>query len=431
MTAPERFEQDLPQLLAQLAAGPRPDYRDSLVEATAAARQRPAWTFPGRWLPMDIALAPVRRASMPMRAAALVALLLLALVGALLVAGAARPRLPEPFGPARNGLVFYGSGGDLYTIDPAAGGGPKLLLGGPTEDSNPVLSPLGDQLAFVRADGDLSTFWVMRVDGSGLRQLFGPTLGTGQVSWSPDERQLAYDQEKGGLPVVSVVDVATGESRDLDTGGPASGPQWRPGNADQLLVRQSRAGRYGLALVDVRRGTTTPLGIPTTGFHADYDFQRTAWSPDGRHIVTEVGGGEGEPRLHLLVVDLDAAGAVTHVRPMVHDPAADYEYLGTYTSDGTGLLFASQAGCRFQVFLAAPDDLAGARPVGAGSNPADCSTTGITLTASPDGRAVAWWHGDGKTEDHLAVDATTTDGAGAGALGVTTNGYVSWQRLAP
>jgi hypothetical protein len=52
VTNERRFEQDLPDLLEKLALGPTPDYRDDIVQRTARIRQRPAWTFPERWIPM-------------------------------------------------------------------------------------------------------------------------------------------------------------------------------------------------------------------------------------------------------------------------------------------------------------------------------------------------------------------------------------------
>ena len=61
----DRFERSVPSLLGELGMGPPPDYRDSIVGQTAALRQRPAWTFPERWIPVDtvtqqIAIPPVR-----------------------------------------------------------------------------------------------------------------------------------------------------------------------------------------------------------------------------------------------------------------------------------------------------------------------------------------------------------------------------------
>ena len=38
--------------------GPMPDYRDDIVRQTARMRQRPAWTFPERWLPVSVITHP-------------------------------------------------------------------------------------------------------------------------------------------------------------------------------------------------------------------------------------------------------------------------------------------------------------------------------------------------------------------------------------
>ena len=56
-------------ILGDLAMGPYPDYIDDVLATTAQRRQRPAWTFPERWLPMvDIARQPVFAPRIPWRA---------------------------------------------------------------------------------------------------------------------------------------------------------------------------------------------------------------------------------------------------------------------------------------------------------------------------------------------------------------------------
>ena len=46
----------LPAILEDLYLGATPDYRNEVISAAVRTRQRPAWTFPGRWFPMsDIA----------------------------------------------------------------------------------------------------------------------------------------------------------------------------------------------------------------------------------------------------------------------------------------------------------------------------------------------------------------------------------------
>jgi hypothetical protein len=57
MTAVTRLERDLPAILGDLSAGPAPDYLDDVFGRTGRSRQRPAWTFPERWLPWPTSLA--------------------------------------------------------------------------------------------------------------------------------------------------------------------------------------------------------------------------------------------------------------------------------------------------------------------------------------------------------------------------------------
>ena len=105
MTSEQRFERDLPALLADAGLGPRPDYRDDIVRQTATMRQRPAWTLPERWLPMSVLSTRVASPPrVPLRLLAVAALLIVAIVGVLLVVGA-RSRVPAPIGLAANGLI--------------------------------------------------------------------------------------------------------------------------------------------------------------------------------------------------------------------------------------------------------------------------------------------------------------------------------------
>ena len=86
MTTEARFERQLPVVLEDLYLGPTPDYRDEVLAAATVTRQRPAWTFPGRWLPMaDIASRPAFAPRLPWRAIG-VALVIIALIATAVVA---------------------------------------------------------------------------------------------------------------------------------------------------------------------------------------------------------------------------------------------------------------------------------------------------------------------------------------------------------
>ena len=161
-------EGELAQWLETTGITPRPDYVDDLLAQTARSRQRSAWRFPERWLPMDLtARAPtITGRQVPLRLIGLVALVVLALaVGAALFVGSQR-RLPAPFGPAANGVIVYAAPtdpswvdttdfqrpmGDIFTFDPSTGAS-SVLVGGPTVDGYPVVSLDGTRVAFVRED---------------------------------------------------------------------------------------------------------------------------------------------------------------------------------------------------------------------------------------------------------------------------------------
>ncbi len=87
----------------------------------------------------------------PWRLIALALVIIALIASALIYVGASRQVPAPPFGPARNGLVTYEVGGDIYVSDPVTGNG-RLVVGGPTEDSAPGFSTDGTMLAFLRMD---------------------------------------------------------------------------------------------------------------------------------------------------------------------------------------------------------------------------------------------------------------------------------------
>jgi len=95
MTTDRRRVRDLPQILGELATGPYPDYIDDVLATTAQMRQRPAWTFPERWLPMvDIARQPVLVPRLPWRSISLAVVLLALLLAATALLVGTQPLRP-------------------------------------------------------------------------------------------------------------------------------------------------------------------------------------------------------------------------------------------------------------------------------------------------------------------------------------------------
>ena len=114
---------------------PPDDLLERVLSSTAATRRRPGWLVIERWFPME---KTARFGAIP-RAAILVGTLGVLLVLLAAIAAASKPRLPDPFGPARNGAIIYSQDGDIHVAD-ADGSNPHAIVTGPEDDRYPGFS---------------------------------------------------------------------------------------------------------------------------------------------------------------------------------------------------------------------------------------------------------------------------------------------------
>lgn len=92
-------------------------------------------------------------------------------------------------------VILQDSGWDKIWLIPAAGGKPKQLTRGESEDESPVYSPDGRSIAMIsnREHPEERHIWIVPVDGTAPRRL--TTLGTGIESnpvWSPDGKTIYF-----------------------------------------------------------------------------------------------------------------------------------------------------------------------------------------------------------------------------------------------
>lgn len=286
--------------LRDLSGSAAPQYHDDILARVARTRQRPAWTFIERWIPMPIAL---RLAVVP-RALVILLLLLgltLAMTAALLTVGGRPPlpaavALPPPAGLAGNGLIAYDSAGDIWIAEPY-GSDPRPLTSGPALESLPVWSRDGTRLAYwaQEAKGAPTSLVVVQPDGS--EAVTVATDPGGQMplrtEWSPDGTRLAYSMCPDFF-IASCTErvfvAAADGSGSTQVGDPtlvASKPDWSPDGASiafQGTPPQGRPGVYVMAADGraVRRLSSLPDGD-------DYNAYMVDWAPDGSGIVTQGG----------------------------------------------------------------------------------------------------------------------------------------------
>jgi Tol biopolymer transport system component len=430
----DRFERDLPDLLSQLAPLARPDYRDDIVQQTAHMRQRPAWTFPERWLPVSVvtsrafAVPPI-----PWRVVGVVALLLLALAVGLVVFAGSQRHAPPPFGPAANGVVAYERGGDIYTVDPATGVSTAVITG-PERDFNPRWSRDGTRLAFERkvvGNSGSGVLYVARADGSNVVRLdtAAPISGIDSYSFSSDGTELLVSYGNGaGRPRVLIAATDGSGFRDIGKSMPAAFAAWRPtGGSEILFTGADTGGANGccaIQAVDAKTGgIRTILGPERSGRSRGFG----QWSPDGSLISF----AEWDPDGYGLTVQTHIIAADgTGERILPSPPGTMWQATESWSNDGTRML----------VIRGYAPDLVGARPV---AIPVDGSGTGVDIElpgvvnpADP----LAWeWAPDdslilgARGEDGAHIDQVLLDPVAGTSrtLPWSSVSLPSWQRIAP
>jgi len=307
------------------ALGPAPSGQfEQAIEATRTRRPRSALLagLGSHWVETGLA-ADAPRVSW--RSIAVIVLVALALAASAVFVGSQRRALPAIL-PASNGLITYGSNGDIYVGDRVTGQ-TRDIVSGTAVDSSPRFSPDGSRIAFLRGDqwGEDASIVVVRADGSDLRVVMPAGFskrGTG-FTWTPNSAALLvnHDSEPFTTPYFD------GELSLFDASGPAEprlltpplpigpgggyfgytdqvAPMFRPPNGDLILssatgpASAALAGRLELLYAwDADLRNRTQLALEGLEGYQPYYFQPWAmsWSPDGSMIAFELGWGDREP----------------------------------------------------------------------------------------------------------------------------------------
>lgn len=433
MTVDERFERNLPTVLTDLYLGPTPDYRDDLLWQTARTSQRPAWRFPGRWLPMaDLVTERVAAPRIPWRTIAVALVILAVLIaGTVAFVGSQQPKLPPPFGVAHNGLIAFEQAGDIVTLDPKTAT-THMLVAGAERDSGPVYSSDGTKVAFRRdVDANDRAIFVVNSDGTGLVRVTPDPVGD-LLDWtfSPDGRALLVTAIVSGQP--RMFEVASDGSRpvrtlavDLQTDpGSVEAPRYRPTDGSQVLVVEwaSGAPSRSLSLIDLDTGIKKTLIEPSSS----YDIFGANWSPNGEWISYGQFDQTVDASARLRVMAADG----TDDRPVDSVPGTLHDSGSAWSNDSTRIIVdrAYDPALSKERIAVVPIDKSRR------SLELDCptlggGTCGDAWTWSPDDASLLGVIGaDGPSAHYVLADPAT---------GIVTDtpwpagGDSSWQRVGP
>jgi Tol biopolymer transport system component len=338
MISSDRFDRRLPEILEEISQPRTPDYFDDLVGLSARTHQRPAWSLLERWLPVvDIARQPAFARQVPWRPIAVLTLILLLIAATLAWVAGSQPRVPAPFGPARNGLVVYSKGGDIFTADPVTGLSTAILKG-PGNDVNPRWSDDGTRVAFERIiNGDAGDLYVARADGSDPVQVTPqPVPGITSYAFSPNDKEILFAASASGIPAVFIAEADGSGIHRLDVPGRATDAQWRPPDGSEILVMDDGSDQNGtdttIYSVSAADGKVRTI---LQGADADGRFRGHAtWSPDGTKISFGEWMGINGIDVHTHIMNADGTGD----RSLPMPTGAVWQAPLNWSNDGTRLL---------------------------------------------------------------------------------------------
>ncbi len=426
MSALDRFDREFEQALVDLADPRTPDYIDDVLERAVSRRQRPAWTFPERWLPMGVlARTPALVPAFPFRTVGVLIMLAVLLAAVVAVGvGALLQRTAPPFGVAANGLMVYSAGGDIYGRDPSTGN-VGLLVGGPTIDVGPWFSRDGTRFSFVRVieeDSETISVMVANADGSNVREVVGPEVAGERhwMEWSPGGDMLVIQNSAEGVPPLSVVNV-DGEPRRRAINVPLElhTPDWRPGTDELIFIgrdpdaRARALGIYAMGVDDTEPRQLVPPPRTNGTLHGPFSL-----SHDGRFLAYTAGSGTGSVSSHILDLERGASrllgGWFNQAWPTFSPDGARLALVRYPITGGTAQAFIASAGGDGTDAVAIGPEVR--------NQP---GTPGLRLQFSPDGTkllivhaaAQQAWVADVASRDYERVIAVEDE-------------WISWQRQA-
>ena len=160
---------------------------------------------------------------------------------------------------------------ELYVVN-RDGSNLRRLTNHPASDMSPTWSPSGTQIAFTSDRTGSPQVWSIGADGLGLRKITSEGYAD-RATWSPAPyNEIAYASRTGPGFDIKVIDLASGQVRQLTFGeGTNESPAWVP-NGRHLAFTSTRAGKVQVFVI--ARDGKNPTQITNVGNNYQPDWSK-------------------------------------------------------------------------------------------------------------------------------------------------------------
>lgn len=206
-------------------------------------------------------------------------------------------------------------------------GQPVWITQGTRSATTPHLSPDGEWLAFDYALGKREDLFVIRRDGTGLRQLTDDLHMDRQPRWSPDGKRIAFHSDRSGKWEIWMINSDGSGLKQLTYApGVVVNSAWSP-DGTRLVYRNSGDSP---SIIEIEKpwSEQSPQVLPA---RSDlFDWNPWSWSVDGRKLAGSIRPGAA---VGILVYSLESQH---------YEKLTDFGARPVWLSDSRRLLFDHQ-----------------------------------------------------------------------------------------
>lgn len=235
---------------------------------------------------------------------------------------------------------------------------PQWVTQGSRQARQPGLSPDGEWLAF-QDEGRQEDIFVVKTDGTGLRQLTDDVYKDRYPRWSPDGQRIAFLSNRGGANQIWLINPdGSALERLTYTSAPVFySPVWSP-DGKRLVYTIPGASPFVMEVGKPwKEQSPKPPVVP-----AEFDerFQAWSWSPDGRKLAGALLKADGISVVGLGIYSLES-GRLERLAQFGYNPVwlGDSRRLLLQNHRGKLYLIDSHSGNSREILSVAPHSIGG------------------------------------------------------------------------